>query len=52
MPTNIKYFHAKGMLELSQLLEDYQNKTDQTFCHISVHFDNGFFCCIALINTN
>jgi hypothetical protein len=47
---NILYFESLSMRKLYKRLREWQKKNNKRFLSISIHKDNGKFCCIALTN--
>lgn len=47
---NILYFEAESLRELHACLDGWQVRNQKRFHSLSVHQDNGIFCCIALTN--
>jgi hypothetical protein len=47
---NILYFESSSMRKLYKRLREWQRKNNKRFLSISIHKDNGKFCCIALTN--
>jgi hypothetical protein len=47
---NILYFESSSMRKLYKRLREWQKKNNKRFLSISIHKDNGKFCCIALTN--
>ena len=47
---NILYFESSSMYKLYKRLQKWQKKNNKRFLSISIHKNNGKFCCIALTN--
>jgi|GEM_PF-1432146 len=47
---NILYFEAESLRGLYTRLDEWQETSQKRFHSLSIHQDNGAFCCIALTN--
>ena len=47
---NLLYFESSSMHKLYKRLRKWQKKNNKRFLSMSIHKDNGKFCCVALTN--
>jgi hypothetical protein len=47
---NLLYFEGNSMRDLYNSMEDWQNTNQKRLLSISIQYDNGQYCCIALTN--
>lgn len=47
---NVLYFEAPTMRELHAAMLDWQRENQKRYLSLSIQYDDGFFCCIALTN--
>jgi hypothetical protein len=47
---NILYFESASMKELYETMQTWQNENEKRFLSLSLEWDGGKLCCIALTN--